>query len=325
MVSSCSRERVLKKNVQRSKILIVDDLSVNVQLQKTVLSAKGYEVAVARNGLEALQKVELDPPDLILLDIMMPTMDGFEVCKRLKNNEGTRFIPIIIVTALDEVEDKIKGIEAGADDFIIKPFNKHELLARVKSLLRIKHLHDQLEDKVRELEEAQKRLRELAITDGLTDLHNYRFFKEQLTHEIDRAKRHNLHFSIIMLDIDHFKKYNDTHGHLAGDAVLKNMAQLLRQNVRKIDIAARYGGEEFALVLIETNKTAARFVAQKLKKLVAEYPFSFRESQPNGKLTISMGVSTYPDDGTSYQKLVDIADKRLYQAKSLGRNKVVLN
>ncbi len=315
----------MKKNVQRSKILIVDDLSVNVQLQKTVLSAKGYEVAVARNGLEALQKVELDPPDLILLDIMMPTMDGFEVCKRLKNNEGTRFIPIIIVTALDEVEDKIKGIEAGADDFIIKPFNKHELLARVKSLLRIKHLHDQLEDKVRELEEAQKRLRELAITDGLTDLHNYRFFKEQLTHEIDRAKRHNLHFSIIMLDIDHFKKYNDTHGHLAGDAVLKNMAQLLRQNVRKIDIAARYGGEEFALVLIETNKTAARFVAQKLKKLVAEYPFSFRESQPNGKLTISMGVSTYPDDGTSYQKLVDIADKRLYQAKSLGRNKVVLN
>jgi diguanylate cyclase (GGDEF)-like protein len=296
-----------------------------VQLQKTVLSAKGYEVAVARNGLEALQKVELDPPDLILLDIMMPTMDGFEVCKRLKNNEGTRFIPIIIVTALDEVEDKIKGIEAGADDFIIKPFNKHELLARVKSLLRIKHLHDQLEDKVRELEEAQKRLRELAITDGLTDLHNYRFFKEQLTHEIDRAKRHDLHFSIIMLDIDHFKQYNDTHGHLAGDAVLKNMAKLLRQNVRKIDIAARYGGEEFALVLIETNKTAARFVAQKLKKLVAEYPFSFRESQPNGKLTISMGVSTYPDDGTSYQKLVDIADKRLYQAKSLGRNKVVLN
>ena len=315
----------MKKNVNRSKILIVDDLSVNVQLQKTVLSAKGYEVAVARNGLEALQKVELDPPDLILLDIMMPTMDGFEVCKRLKNNEGTRFIPIIIVTALDEVEDKIKGIEAGADDFIIKPFNKHELLARVKSLLRIKHLHDQLEDKVRELVQAQKRLRELAITDGLTDLFNYRYFKEQLIHEIDRAKRHNLHFSLIMLDIDHFKKYNDTHGHLAGDAVLKNMAVLLRQNVRKNDIAARYGGEEFALVLIETNKTAARFVANKLKKLVADYPFSFRESQPNGKLTISMGVATYPDDGTSYQKLVDIADKRLYQAKRLGRNKVVLN
>lgn len=315
----------MKEKIKNSKILIVDDISVNVQLQKTYLQAAGYTIAVARDGLEALQKVKEDPPDLILLDVMMPTMNGFEVCSRLKKNENTRFIPIIIVTALDEVEDKIKGIEAGADDFVIKPFNKHELLARVKSLLRIKHLHDALENKIIELEVAQKRLRELAITDGLTELYNYRYFSEQLEHEFDRAKRHKLHFSVIMLDIDHFKKYNDTHGHLAGDTVLKELATLLKSNVRKIDVASRYGGEEFALILIGTNQTSAGIVATKLQKLVAEHPFQHRDSQPNGTLTISLGVATFPDDADNPKDLVDIADQRLYRAKDLGRNQVVIN
>jgi len=254
----------------------------------------------------------------------MPKMNGFQVCRRVKSSENTRFIPIIMVTALNEIEDKVKGIEAGADDFISKPFNKLELLARVKSLLRIKHLHDELELKIQELEIAQGKLLQLAITDGLTELYNYRYFKDQLNQEITRAKRHNTTVSIAMIDIDYFKNYNDTHGHPAGDLVLKKIAELLRNNIRKIDVAARYGGEEFALILVETDKQAAAFVANKIKTLIERQKFNFEETQPNGKLTISMGVATYPIDAITVDDFVKKADQRLYRAKKAGRNRVVL-
>jgi len=311
--------------VRNSKILVVDDLPVNIKLQKTYLSTVGYEVIDARDGLEALEKVRTEKPDLILLDVMMPKMNGFQVCQQLRNGKNTHFIPIIMVTALNEMEDKIKGIEAGADDFICKPYNKLELLARVKSLLRIKHLHNKLEEKVKELEEAHEQLRKLAITDGLTGLYNFRYFKEQLTQELNRARRHKLRVSVVINDIDYFKHYNDTHGHPAGNVVLTTIANLLRSNIRNIDVAARYGGEEFSLILVETDKKAAGIVAHKIKKLVEDYPFSYEETQPNGKLTISMGVATFPEDGFDPDELVSVADKRLYKAKENGRNLVVLD
>jgi diguanylate cyclase (GGDEF)-like protein len=315
---------MMNKNPEQSKILVVDDIPLNRKLQKTYLESVGYQVVLANDGLEALQRIEEESPDLILLDVMMPKMNGFQVCRRVKSLENTRFIPIIMVTALNEIEDKVKGVEAGADDFISKPFNKLELLARVKSLLRIKHLHDELELKVKELEIAQSKLIQLAITDGLTELYNYRYFKEQLTQEIIRAKRHNNNLSIAMIDIDYFKNYNDTHGHPAGDLVLKTIAELLRNNIRKIDIAARYGGEEFALILAETDKQAASFVANKIKNLIEKQKFDYEETQPNGKLTISMGIATFPEDAISLDALVKMADQRLYRAKKAGRNRVVL-
>lgn len=315
---------MMNKNPEQSKVLVVDDVPLNRKLQKTYLESVGYQVLLATDGVEALQRIDEESPDLILLDVMMPKMNGFQVCRRLKSIENTRFIPIIMVTALNEIEDKVKGIEAGADDFISKPFNKLELLARVKSLLRIKYLHDELELKIKELEIAQSKLIQLAITDGLTELYNYRYFKEQLTQEIIRAKRHNNYLSIAMIDIDYFKNYNDTHGHPAGDLVLKTMADLLRNNIRKIDIAARYGGEEFALILAETDKQAAGFVANKIKNLIEQQKFNYEETQPNGKLTISMGIATFPDDAMTLDALVKIADQRLYRAKKAGRNRVVL-
>jgi len=308
---------------QKSKILVVDDIPVNIQLMQTYLSSVGYETVVARNGEEALVQVKDHQPDLLLLDVMMPKMDGFETCRLLKSNQETRYIPVIMVTALNEIEDKIKGIEAGADDFITKPFNKLELLARVKSLLRMKNLHDQLQDKIKQLEEAKERLRELAVTDGLTSLYNYRYFKEFLAQELRRAERHHTNVSVVMIDIDFFKNYNDAYGHLAGDEVLRILARLMRENIRSIDLAARYGGEEFALVLPETNKSAARFVANKIKKLVEEFKFRNEETQPNGKLTVSMGVATYPGDGKVMEDLINRADQWLYQAKAGGRNRVV--
>ena len=314
----------MQLNHNTGRILVVDDVPANVQLLTTYLKGVGYHVIPARDGEEALALLRDAKPDLILLDVMMPKLNGFEVCKRIKSDENTRYIPVIMVTALNDIEDKIKGQEAGADDFISKPFNKLELLTRVKSLLRIKSLHDQLSEKIAELEIAKERLRQLAITDGLTGLYNHRYFKEFLMRELDRAKRHRLNVSIVMIDIDHFKHYNDTHGHQAGDELLKQIAQLFKDNIRKIDLAARYGGEEFALVLLETNKRAGSVVAEKIKNLIDEYPFMHEETQPNGKVTVSMGVASFPEDATEFDDLIRIADQRLYQAKQRGRNQVVV-
>ena len=307
-----------------AKVLVVDDMPLNRKLQKTYLTEVGYQVVLAEDGIEALKRIREESPDLILLDVMMPKMDGFQVCRHIKNNIRTRYTPVILVTALNEIEAKIKGIEAGADDFISKPFNKLELLARVKSLLRIKHLNKELQSKIYLLEKAQKKLKKLAITDGLTGVFNYRFFKDQLMKEVTRAERHNKQISIIMLYIDYFKNYNDTHGHPAGDTVLKTIAKLLVKHIRNIDLAARYGGEEFALILVETNKDSAGFVANKLKRLIEDYKFKYESTQPNGKITISMGVATFPDNGNSPDDLISLADKRLYRAKKEGRNRVVL-
>lgn len=312
-------------NSKQKTILVVDDVPVNIQLLNTYLSSEGYNVITATDGAESIDQVHAHTPDLILLDVMMPKMNGFEVCKYLKAQESTRFIPVIMVTALNEIEDKVKGIDSGADDFISKPFNKLELLARVRSLLRIKYLHDELQEKVILLQKAKEELRQLAITDGLTGLYNYRYFKEQLQQELNRARRHELHVSVIMIDIDHFKHYNDTNGHPAGDTVLKAIGMLLKDNIRKIDVAVRYGGEEFALVLIETNKKAAEIVAEKIRKLVEEHSFEFEANQPLRKITISSGVATFPDDDADFDGLVSTADKRLYLAKQAGRNTIFVH
>lgn len=314
----------MQENGNIGRILVVDDVLANVHLLTTYLKAVGYHVIPARDGEEALLKVNETNPDLILLDIMMPKLNGLEVCSRIKSNDTTKYIPVILVTALNEIEDKIKGQEAGADDFISKPFNKLELLTRVKSLLRIKSLHDQLNEKIAELEIAKERLRQLAITDGLTGLSNHRNFKEFFMKELDRAKRHQLNISLVMIDIDFFKHYNDTHGHQAGDVLLKQVSHLFAQNIRKNDLAARYGGEEFALVLIETGKVAASIVAEKIKNFVEEHTFQNEHTQPNGKVTVSMGVAAYPDDATDFDELIRCADRRLYAAKEMGRNRVVV-
>ncbi len=302
---------------RRGLILVVDDIPTNIQLLKAYLTSVGYAVEAAKDGQEALEKVISSKPDLILLDVMMPKINGFEVCRNLKKEQSSSFIPVIMVTGLNEVEYKIRAMEAGADDFVTKPFNRLELLTRVKSLLRIKQLYE-------ELETAKERLRQLSITDGLTGLYNHRYFKEHLDQELNRASRHNLHVSLAMADIDYFKKYNDTYGHPAGDALLSAVGHLFRDNIRKIDLAARYGGEEFSLVLVETNKHAAGIVAEKIKKLIAEHLFSSANGNDDHRITISIGVATFPDDAQTSDELIKIADDRLYRAKENGRDCVVL-
>ncbi len=310
----------MNTNNHKKTILVVDDVPVNIQLLSTYLSSEGYKVISAKDGQQALDEICKNTPDLVLLDVMMPRINGFEVCKKLKSSEDTKFIPVIMLTALNDLENKIKGMDSGADDFITKPFNRMELLARVRSLLRIKYLHDELQKKIIELQKAKEELRQLAITDGLTGLYNYRYFKEQFAQEINRALRHELNVSLIMIDIDHFKNFNDQNGHPAGDRIIQKIGSLLKSNIRNIDMAARYGGEEFALILIETDKNSALIVAEKIRKLIETNKFHNEEKQPLGKITISSGLSTFPEDGQEFDILVEQADQRLYRAKQAGRN-----
>ena len=313
----------LLQNESNNFILIVEDESNSRYLLNTYLTNEGYKVKEARSGEEALKAVTEAVPSVIILDVLLPGLTGYEVCRRLKHSISTDFIPIILVTALRGDEERIQGIEAGADDFISKPFNRVELLTRIKSLLRIKGLHDALEQKIDELEKARTKLRKLAVTDGMTGLYNYRAFKGQLHLEISRSRRFGLPLSLLMMDIDHFKEYNDKYGHVNGDLVLRTFAKLLKDNIRDVDCLARYGGEEFVLILPGTDKRSARTASEKLRKLVAGNPFPPRELN-KGQVTISIGVASYPEDAKDESELVHLTDKALYRAKANGRNRTEL-
>ncbi|MDZ7370015.1 MAG: diguanylate cyclase [candidate division KSB1 bacterium] len=308
---------------RQAKILIVNDVPPNLELLRSFLDSENYRIFSARNCEEALKVVDENEPDLIILDVTMSNAGSVETCRQIKAADRAKYTPIIMVTGTNESESKILGLEAGADDFVGKPLNKIELLTRVRSLLRVKMLHDQLQEKIAQLERAKERLKELAVTDGLTSLYNYRHFKDALTMEIRRAERHKTPLSLIMFDIDDFKLYNDRHGHLAGDKVLQQLASLVMKNIRRIDVAARYGGEEFAVILPGTTAENALFVAEKLRGLVENHPFPRRETQPNGRITISVGVASYSPALNTFEALVDCADKRLYMAKAKGKNIVV--
>ncbi|HEX8831751.1 MAG TPA: diguanylate cyclase, partial [Longimicrobium sp.] len=237
---------------ERTRILVVDDVPDNVDILDARLSSRGYEVVTATNGQEALDRVHGEAPHLILCDVMMPVIDGFEVSRRIKSDTSLPFIPIILVTAKDTAEDIVEGLEAGADDYISKPYNFKELEARVRAMLRIKRLQDELDQKNRELEVANKRLRKLSITDGLTGLFNHRHVHELLRDEWERSLRSGEPVGVAMLDLDRFKSINDTYGHPTGDVVLYETAQIINDTAREIDMPGRYGGEEFIAILPDT-------------------------------------------------------------------------
>lgn len=299
-------------------------MPANVRLLTAYLVSGGYDAISASGGEKALALAESAAPDLVLLDAMMPNMSGFEVCRRIKSDPRIQHIPVIMVTSLTSIDDKIRGQEAGADDFISKPIKRVELLLRVKSLLRIKSLHDQLSEKVAELEVAKSSLRELANTDPLTSLRNKRYLEETGSLEVERAARYRRPLSLVIADLDFFKQFNDAHGHPAGDILLRQVAALISQSIRNIDLASRYGGEEFVLVLPETGKEEAGVVAEKLRSQIESHVILDEGGQPRGRVTISAGVAAYPDDAADLAGLLRAADRRLYRAKEQGRNRVVI-
>ena len=302
-------------NAPTGRILVVDDHPDNVDIIKTRLEFLDYTVESATHGEEALEMVLANPPDLILLDVMLPGLDGYEVARRIKRDEDLPFIPIILVTARDSTQDKVTGLDAGAEDYLTKPINFPELEARVRSMLRIKRLQDQLEEYTVELER-------LSISDGLTGLFNHRHIHEVLNAEFERTRRSHESIGVAMFDLDRFKQVNDTHGHQAGDRVLKEMAEILRQTAREVDVLGRYGGEEFIAILPETELQEAAKFAERVREAVEQREFDLGEGKTL-KMTISSGVATYPATGIGDpHELIEWADRALYSAKHGGRNKV---
>ena len=306
----------------RGCILVVDDNEDNVDVLRVRLDSWGYTTHAATNGAEALEYVTTSPPDLILLDVMMPDITGIEVARRIKGNRSLPFIPIIMQTALDSTEAKVEGLEAGADDYITKPIDFAELKARLRSMLRIKRLQEALEERERELLEMNERLRYMSLTDGLTGLDNRRHLNERIDEMFQHAQRLNEPFSVVMCDLDKFKSVNDTYGHQAGDEVLKQLADILKEEAREIDRVGRYGGEEFMLLLPGTVLDAAVTFAERVRKHVERHTFTFAGGST--KRTASFGVAGWPhpkiDDSDT---LVRMADDALYVAKETGRNRVI--
>lgn len=452
-----------------ARVLVVDDIPANVKLLEARLMAEYFHVITASSGLEAIEICERDQCDIVLLDVMMPEMDGFEVCQRLKRGAKTMHLPVIMVTALDQAEDRVRGLEAGADDFLTKPVNDLALITRVKSLVRLKLVTDELRmrassgetvdmDAVANAEEINnsnlrgnivmidnrvssyertvkflsqendvavitdpqealfhvvennydvviislalddfdalrlcshlrslertrtlpilivadegqesqisralelgvndyitqpldknellarvrtqiKRKRyndclrnsvqntiEMAVTDGLTGLHNRRYLDSHLATLFDKAKAKQSHLSTIMCDIDHFKLVNDTHGHDVGDEVIQEFAERLKKCVRGVDLASRYGGEEFVVVMPDTDVALASIVAERIRASIADHPFIVEKGAKQLAITVSVGVSSIAEDDEEPKRLLKRADIGLYTAKKNGRNQVI--
>lgn len=298
------------------KILAAEDNPVFQTVLRGILTKWGYEVIIAKDGNEALRALEAeDAPRLALLDWMMPGIDGVDVCRRVRAVGREPYIYILLLTARTESEDLVEGINAGADDYLTKPFNALELRARLRAGQRILELQEQLL-------EAREALRQEATHDGLTGLLNRRAILGLLQVELERATREKLSLAVLMADLDHFKDINDRYGHMAGDAVLRGAANRMKSSVRRYDSVGRYGGEEFLMVLPGGNGEGALSQAERLRQAVASEPFSFGGQCQT--VTCSVGV-TWRAAGSrcDADTLVREADLGLYAAKENGRNRVV--
>ena len=296
--------------VQRSKLLIVDDQPVNIQALYQIFKDE-HEVFMATSGEQALAEAADKKPDLILLDIVMPGMDGLEVCKALKSDPATQAIPVIFVTSQDDPNDEARGLAYGAVDFISKPISPPVVQARAHTHLLLKQQSDLL--------------RKMAYIDGLTGVPNRRKFNEQIEIDWRAAQREHSSMGAIILDIDHFKLYNDHYGHQAGDACIAAIANALQGRLgRPRDLLARYGGEEFACLLPDTEPEGVKRKAEEFLEAVRNLNLPHEVSPTADKVTISVGAAAMiPQSGSGSHELLKLADDRLYQAKEAGRNQLV--
>ena len=303
---SSSLPALLDAADKRPCLLVVDDQPINIQALYRIF-APDHRVLMATSGAKALALCKEDPPDLVLLDVEMPELDGYEVCARLKADEATRNIPVIFVTSHTDADEETRGLELGATDFIAKPVNPAVVRARVKTHLTLKAQSDLL--------------RQMVFLDGLTGVANRRCFDERLDVEWRRAARNASPLALLMLDVDHFKRFNDCYGHQTGDECLRQVAAAIKGSlVRPGDVVARYGGEEFACVLPATDFEGALAVGAGIERAVRGLQIPHAQSDVSDVLTLSIGVSMgLPERDGDPARLLALADAQLYRAKHSGR------
>lgn len=294
------------------RILIADDDDVSRLGLEALLTRHGHEVVAVSDGAEAWEILEgEDPPRLAIVDWLMKQVDGVEVCRRVRLRPDLRDVYLILLTSHGDGEHIVAGLAAGANDYVTKPFNRNELLARVSVGVRMVGLQAELAARVRELDA-------LATIDGLTGIANRRTFQARLEAECARSDRDNAPLALMLLDIDRFKSLNDTYGHPAGDEVLTMMGRVLVSSSRNTDLVARFGGEEFAVILINTDKSAARGAAERLRTRIEA------EHWPHRSITVSIGIASWGLGADTASKLINQADQALYSSKEHGRNRTTL-
>jgi two-component system, cell cycle response regulator len=293
------------------KVLVADDSAVYRKLLEQALSGD-YSILMAHSAEQALEIFNRERPSLVITDWVMPDMTGIELCQRIRSNGGGPYTYVILLTTVAEKENIVRGLSAGADDYLTKPFHQQELVARVRVGCRLIELHRQLEAKNRLLEE-------LALTDPLTKLPNRRAIEDWSRRQLSGAARHGFPFWVVLIDLDHFKHVNDNHGHDAGDMVLKRFGEILKMNTRLSDICGRIGGEEFLQVLTYADEPSVRMVVERVRKQFAAETFSFGGNTIN--VTASFGVAGFHGrTPPPFSELVTQADAALYRAKNNGRN-----
>ncbi|MBT0670167.1 diguanylate cyclase [Novosphingobium profundi] len=297
--------------MSRPTILIVDDEIANIEIMNAVLE-DDYEVCFATSGQQALDLAREAPPDLILLDVLMPGLDGFEVCRQLKGDPLLADLPVIFTTGLGDTDHEMRGLSMGAIDYVTKPIQPAILRARVGNHVELKRLRDQLAS--------------MAVTDGLTGLSNRRYLQQSLTRETQRLARDGDWLSVIMLDIDFFKQFNDTYGHPAGDRCIKMIAAaLMRAAKRASDLSARYGGEEFACILPGADPRAAELVAQEIRLQVQSLNIPHEGSRVSPIVTVSIGAASARCQPSRMGDLwIEEADRQLYRSKQSGRDRITV-
>jgi len=284
------------ENKEKKVILLVDDEPDLLKVLKKRIETAGYDVLTSSSGEVALEVLEKTIPDLILLDIMMPGIGGIETCNRIKGNRYTSMIPIIFLTAKGSVEDKIQGLKEGVEDYITKPVDSSELIARIESVLR-----------------TNEKYKAMSLRDELTGLYNYTFFIEEFTHSFEMARRYNRVFSLIIIDIDNFKKLNDTYGHLCGNFVLQNVGEKIKANIRRVDIVTRYAGDEFVIILPETSQEQVSVVVNRIKGIFADLNLDYKNQKI--RIDASVGSSTCLPSMATKETVFEAADKNMYEDK----------
>jgi len=313
-----------------TRVLVVDDEDTLRMVISQVLEEDGYDVTTAAIGEEALDLFRQSPFPIVVTDVIMGRMSGLELLQEVKLLDAEALV--IMMTSQASLDKATAAIRSGAYDFLTKPFDELEVISavvnraneKVQLLQRNKTLMVSLKKHTEELERLNSNLEDLATHDGLTGLHNHRYFRESLEQELSRSARHERPFSLVFIDVDHFKKFNDTHGHMAGDEVLKGLSIIFRNGKRASTVVARYGGEEFVALLPEATKDKASAYAELVRSQVEAAMFQDGHGRNQCKVTISLGVSTFPEDGSDSKSLLEYADRALYQAKEKGRNRVCI-